>query len=531
MLQDMSMPNNAMMQNNLQNNIQYGVLNRLTTGNPLVDSLSYVIVSMFMATVVSGFLTWMTDTFKYLTGRLSAMVSYLYNRLWMFIDRVLNRQKFMTKSIDISYITEEKKVNQLYKALDWYLASKHEIDYIRETPLRFSFEDEIEGGLIPKEIKINKRPTMNNFKSLKFEGYEIFFITNKDVITVYTDKERKRENYKITLTTKIPLDTTEDILDKFCTFCLNEYIKSKTNRQWMQLIYTNKNGRWENTPSNNARKLETIVLQDNMTEDIKEDLDDFVNSETWYHEWGIPYTRGYLFYGKPGCGKTSLIKGISNYTQRHMYYLMLNHVKSDNELIDLLKGIDYKKAILVIEDIDCMTKIINDRSNRDSSEDMSELKSEIKAIKQTMMNGNMNRTDIFMQAHPQLFNDGPEQKTYNGELTLSGILNAIDGIFNNDGRIMIMTSNHPEVLDRALIRSGRVDRKIKFDYCTKEQIQHMYKMMFKKEVELEELNHINDYKYSPADIVSLFVRYKSDPLMALKDIENKIKVDDSLLFA
>lgn len=503
------------LQNNIQTNIQYGLINKLSTGNPIIDSMIYVVISMIMTTFIASMLNWMKEFFLLLSNK----ISYIFTLIWKKINNMFNKQHLMNKSVEIAYITEEKKVNQLYKAVDWYLASKHEIDYIKETPLRMSYEDEIDGRVI-ENIKINKRPTMNNCKNLTYEGYEISFITNKDVITVYTDKERKRENYKITLSTQIPINATEDILEKFCTFCVNEYMTNKNGRTWQQYVYTNnESGCWESSLSYNKRKLETVVLQNGLLQEIRDDIDDFIKSEDWYHEWGIPYTRGYLLYGKPGCGKTSLIKGLSNYTKRHMHYLMLNNVRSDNDLIELLKKITYKETILIIEDIDCMTKIIEDR-NKKESEDYGKLKEEINQLKQTIVNNNGNGN-----CNSHLLNIKDTSQKSN--LTLSGLLNAIDGIFNNDGRILIMTTNHPEVLDDALLRPGRIDKKIKFDYSTKEQIKNMYKMMFNKDYTYQ-MDHIEDYQYSPAEIVALFVKHKTNPHKALELTElnsNKINFD------
>ena len=68
----------------------------------------------------------------------------------------------------------------------------------------------------------------------------------------------------------------------------------------------------------------------------------------------------YFFF--PGTGKTSMIKELSNYCKRYIHYLILNETKSYNELFELFKQINYKETILVIEDIDCMTKIIKYRN-------------------------------------------------------------------------------------------------------------------------------------------------------------------------
>ena len=148
-------------------------------------------------------------------------------------------------------------------------------------------------------------------------------------------KEKKRENFKIKLWTEIDLNCKHDIIEEFCQMCINKYIDSLTSSTWKQLIYTNKEGKWESKESKNARKLDTVLLQNSIKESIKLDMELFLNSEEWYSHRDIPYTRGYLLYGIPGTGKTSLIKSLSLHFKRHMHFLMLQNIKSDTELLEL----------------------------------------------------------------------------------------------------------------------------------------------------------------------------------------------------
>ena len=54
----------------------------------------------------------------------------------------------------------------------------------------------------------------------------------------------------------------------------------------------------------------------------------------------------------------------------------------------------------------------------------------------------------------------PYFKSKKDQLNLAGILNVLDGVVDTPGRILIMTTNHPELLDPALVRPGRIDKKI-----------------------------------------------------------------------
>jgi SpoVK/Ycf46/Vps4 family AAA+-type ATPase len=69
---------------------------------------------------------------------------------------------------------------------------------------------------------------------------------------------------------------------------------------------------------------------------------------------------------------------------------------------------------------------------------------------------------------------------YNAEkLTLGYILNLLDGILETPGRILICTSNHPETLDPALIRPGRIDINLTVGFCTPKMFADMYNFFFK----------------------------------------------------
>ena len=60
------------------------------------------------------------------------------------------------------------------------------------------------------------------------------------------------------------------------------------------------------------------------------------------------------------------------------------------------------------------------------------------------------------------------------KLSFSGFLNALDGVATQEGNVLFMTTNHPELLDPALIRAGRIDEKVELNLCTPDQLQRLY---------------------------------------------------------
>jgi ATP-dependent 26S proteasome regulatory subunit len=502
------MSTSTLQTSNLQSMMQFELLNKLRTGDPIMDAM----ISIMIFSGIGGLLTSGGSVLTWINGQRLYIFHCLYLLFIKIYYKLLGKDNYMRKEISIEYITDNKNINELYKAMNWYLSNSVEIDYKKETPLKLSFEEKIE----PNNAKTIKDPKLNKFmtrdikKHIMFKDFKIYYVLSQNVMTVYTDKERKRENYSIQLYTDIRKDAKTDILEEFCIYCLDKYIKSMITKQWEQLIYVNKNGKWEPQKSNNRRKIDTIVLQHGLKEDIQADLSNFLASEDWYYERDVPYTRGYLFYGHPGTGKTSMIKGIANMSKRHMHYLMLNNIQNDTELFELLKTINYKETILIIEDIDCMTDIIKDRNTDTESNGSIDVvnKDELKEVPKDSIKDKLEHLEKQVEQSKQ-------------KLTLSGLLNAIDGIFNNDGRILIMTTNHPEIIDDALIRPGRIDCQYLYDYCNREQIRDLYKSFFDKDCDEKLLNNIEHRKYSPAHITNLFLQYRNNPEEALYNI-NKI---------
>ena len=171
------------------------------------------------------------------------------------------------------------------------------------------------------------------------------------------------------------------------------------------------------------RPWKSIITQNNIKQDIRNDIKKFRDSSISYKDLGIPYKRGYLLYGPPGTGKSSLVYGLAGELGLSICVLTLSDRDlSDDELMNRLVSAP-KNSIILLEDIDVALP---------SDKRKTELEVENRRNKQA---NNFN--------------------FYSGSLTLSGVLNSIDGVATADSQILIMTTNHKENLDPALIRPGR----------------------------------------------------------------------------
>lgn len=181
---------------------------------------------------------------------------------------------------------------------------------------------------------------------------------------------------------------------------------------------------WRRVANKRRRPVESIVLPTGQVEGLIADAERFFASEAWYAERGVPWRRGYLLTGEPGCGKTSLVLALAGYFKRPIYALNLGSVMGDDDLFSAIAEVP-QRAILLIEDIDATGA--SKKRQRPAPVDV--------------------------PANAPSVEGGREP----AEITLSGLLNALDGVASVDGRLLVMTTNHPEKLDPALVRPGRAD--------------------------------------------------------------------------
>merc|ERR1711936_1543522 len=253
-------------------------------------------------------------------------------------------------------------------------------------------------------------------------------------------------------------------------------------------------------------------------DDVVKRLDFFSKNKEWYKKRGIPYTIGFLFYGAPGCGKTSTIKAIANHTQRHIVSVPLNKIKTAKELLNVFynvrmnyKDIPLNQRLYVLEDIDAadLKDVVGERSEKDKVKDGDEEDKD--SGKDSPMD--MNLFGILKNS------SGWDKKFGMQKLTLANLLEVLDGVMEMEGRMLVITTNYPEKLDKALIRPGRIDMKVHFGPMNGENIIRMYKHFF----ETDSLGSVSssdlpDLKWTPAEVTQVFLNNMNNPQEALKQL-------------
>ncbi len=191
------------------------------------------------------------------------------------------------------------------------------------------------------------------------------------------------------------------------------------------------------------RSVDSVVIDAKIKEQLISSIQTFIDSEDWYIKHGIPYQLGILLYGPPGTGKTSLIRALAGHFKRDIGVMTAEQIGSAGDLLTSLT----EDSFLALEDVDtCDQVACRDRGiNKDE--------------------------ETFSRESTSLI----KNKATTG---LSNLLNALDGVTNNHGRILIMTTNHKEVLDPALLRPGRVDVMVNIDYMSLDCLRQMLSNFF-----------------------------------------------------
>ncbi|GAY44065.1 hypothetical protein CUMW_079420 [Citrus unshiu] len=304
---------------------------------------------------------------------------------------------FTNHSSQMTLIIDEYNgfsINQLYEASELYLSTK----------ITASLE----------KLKVSKTTKEKNLS-----------------VTINKERSSQRGKAERVIELSFPKKYMERILNIYLPYVMEKSNAIKEQNKVVKLYAvghfggdSDRGGAWGSTNLDHPATFDKIAMDPSMKQASIDDLDRFVKRRNFYRRVGKVWKRGYLLFGPPGTGKSSLIAAMANYLKFNIYDMELTSVYCNSELRRRLVSTS-NRSILVIEDIDCSVKL-QDRQNGECV----------------------------------------EQSEYS-KLTLSGLLNFIDGLWSScgDERIIVFTTNHKNRLAPALLRPGRMDMHIHMSYC------------------------------------------------------------------
>lgn len=280
-------------------------------------------------------------------------------------------------------------------------------------------------------------PARNEMVCFKFEG--VFFLATRKDLGEFTSSYPHSIQKEIKL---IYLAFTSKPLKRLLLKAKNAYKREHKPALTIKHLDSH-DGEWNDLTEIDKRSMESLFLPLGLKEEILNDAKDFISREThdFFKERNIPYRRGYLFYGEPGSGKSSLCHALASAIDRSIYVMNLaENSLSDHQFIRLMNGIP-AGCIVLMEDIDAAFVKRDDATS----------------------NGlGLNNVE------------GNKPRGGGGGISFSTLLNAIDGIGAAEGRLLCLTTNYIDKLDNALIRPGRIDLRIKFEKATQEQCKQLF---------------------------------------------------------
>ncbi|KAF8636082.1 hypothetical protein AX17_003788 [Amanita inopinata Kibby_2008] len=279
---------------------------------------------------------------------------------------------------------------------------------------------------------------------------------------------------------------------------------------------------WNVVKRKNRRSLESIILPDGLLDSIVQDVKDFLQTEEWYTRAGIPYRRGYLLYGPPGTGKTSTIYALAGELGLEIYALSLSSGVFDDGMLQRAVSSLPKHSILLLEDIDCAFL------TREEEEEQLE------------HHRNAVPTWRLMRTAQGYRSFNPHTRT---TVTMSGLLNVLDGVASEDGKLFFATTNYVDRLDPALIRPGRIDKKVEYKLATQTQALALFNRIYTQElpigstsepkhtdVDLEEFaksfaSRVPEDEFTTAELQGYLLSRRKSPELAVKQVQHWVEAE------
>ncbi|GJP42060.1 hypothetical protein CLOM_g1654 [Closterium sp. NIES-68] len=403
----------------------------------------------------------------FFAGSLWLVALGLLGRTLMSYWQVLWSLLMRRGNVSISISPETQAFQWLEEWLDSYKTLKPS-----EYSLQIKWQDNDGSGSNHEKPELKFMPKLKAAQHITFQGSKVFFQMKNSPGQLDSEAEFS-ELIRSMGREELVIDAPSKVVLQAVLQAATDAAMAKQQEEQITAVHrwNCKQFNWRWLGNKQVRPMSSVVL-DCDTSALLGDAREFLAAAKWYSDRGIPHRRGYLFHGPPGCGKTSLIQAMAGELGLGVSVISLSSSgMSDDSLHTAMANCD-QRNLVVLEDIDAA--FTADRSKAD---------------------GNCSDS-----------------------LSFSGLLNAIDGIGAQEKRILIMTTNHIERLDPALIRPGRIDYRLLLDRATQSQIAQLFLRFFPdspSEVADGFAALFGERAVSPASVQGLLLLHKDDAAAAL----------------
>jgi len=345
--------------------------------------------------------------------------------------------RFVWRQVSLEVVIQND--TDLFDAVEHWLARKGEMARTRVFAAKYRFSAPDLSGDAPAECDDeSSRRKRAGLELSPGYGHHWFWYRGRPVLLHRaTDGQKKadyfgktRETFSLYFLGRA-VERAEAFLSDAIAFCNPPEAR-------MVRVFTAQTEDWRVSAVSRVRPPESVVLREGTLDRLIADVRRFFDRETWYTTLGIPYRRGYLFTGPPGNGKTTTVLTLAGVFQAPVCILDLGHPLLTDDKLRALMNSAPVGAFFLLEDVDA----------------------------------------LFRSRERPVKSKGKNPDPSAAGITFSGLLNALDGVMAPHGRVVFMSTNHPERLDPALIRPGRVDLRVEFPNADRAQARQMFLRFF-----------------------------------------------------